>query len=218
MRVTGKRWFMSVVMVLGLAAGAAQAVPLNTVHVDFAGEAASAEALTMARWIAQSGDARGKPFAIVDKKNAKVFVFGADARLVGAAPVLLGLTPGDHAIPGIGQRALADILPSERTTPAGRFVSEPGRNLSGEAVVWVDYDAGFAIHRLRPGATEAARQQRLLSGITGEHRVSMGCIVVAPAFYDGVVGPTLGRARGVVYVLPETRSLTEVFSASLNGE
>jgi hypothetical protein len=218
MRVTVKRFLWAMAVVAGLAAGAAQAVPVDRVVVDFAGESASSDARTMARWIADSGDALGKPFAIVDKKSAKVFVFGADARLVGAAPALFGLTPGDHAIPGIGQRALSDIRPSERTTPAGRFESEPGRNLTGEGVVWVDYDAGFAIHRVRPGAAEAARKQRLASGIVGEHRVSLGCIVVAPAFYDGVVAPTLGRKRGVVYVLPETRALGDVFSAALNGE
>ena len=51
--------------------------------------------------------------------------------------------------------------------------------------------------------------------VVGEHRVSYGCVVVEPAFYDGVVAPTLGRARGVGSVLPETRSLGEVFSASM---
>jgi hypothetical protein len=212
----GKRFWAAWILGLSLFAGTAQAVQKDHPAVlDFAGESASPQALAMARWIAGSEDARGKPFAIVDKKSAKMFVFGADARLVGAAPVLLGLTPGDHSIPGIGQRDLAHILPDERTTPAGRFESEPGRNLTGEAVVWVDYDAGFAIHRVRPGAAEAARRQRLVSGIAGEHRVSFGCIVVAPAFYDGVVAPTLGRSRGVVYVLPETRSLGDVFSASM---
>jgi hypothetical protein len=205
-----KRFWAACVLGLSLAAGTVHAVQKDhPAALDFAGQSASPQALAMARWIAGSEDARGKPFAIVDKKSAKIFV------LVGAAPVLLGLAPGDHSIPGIGQRDLADILPSERTTPAGRFDSEPGRNLTGEAVVWVDYDAGFAIHRVRPGAAEAARRQRLVSGIAGEHRVSYGCVVVAPAFYDGVVAPTLGRARGVVYVLPETRSLGEVFSASM---
>jgi hypothetical protein len=211
-----KRFWATWILGLSLLTGAAQAVQKDhPAALDFAGHNVSPQALAMARWIAGSEDARGKPFAIVDKKSAKIFVFGADARLVGAAPVLLGLAPGDHSIPGIGQRELADILPNERTTPAGRFESEPGRNLTGEAVVWVDYDAGFAIHRVRPGAAEAARRQRLISGIVGEHRVSYGCVVVEPAFYDGVVAPTLGRARGVVYVLPETRSLGEVFSASM---
>jgi len=193
------------------AGGAANALPRPALQVDFAGEPASAEAQALARWVTDTADNRGRPFAIVDKKRATVFVFGAQGRLAGAAPVLLGLAPGDHAVPGVGQKPLSRILPAERTTPAGRFNSEPGRNLSGEGVVWVDYDSGLAIHRLRPGASEPGRRQRLASAALDERRVSLGCIVVAPAFYDAVVGPTLGQRRGVVYVLPETRSLREVF-------
>ncbi len=39
----------------------------------------------MADWVVDSGDNRGMPFAIVDKTDAKVFVFDADGRLRGAA-------------------------------------------------------------------------------------------------------------------------------------
>ena len=35
---------------------------------------------------------------------------------------------------------MAKIRPHERTTPAGRFASEPGRNTGGEDIVWVDYE------------------------------------------------------------------------------
>ena len=43
--------------------------------------------------------------------------FEADGHLKGDAPVLLGLARGDDTVPGIGERKLADIKPSERTTP-----------------------------------------------------------------------------------------------------
>jgi len=43
-----------------------------------------------------------------------------------------------------------------------------------------------------------------------EKRISYGCIVVPVAFYDAVVRPSLGRQRGVVYVLPETRPVAEM--------
>ena len=55
-------------------------------------------------------------------------VFDGDARLIGSSPVLLGGTPGDDSVPGIGTRPIAQVLPQERTTPAGRFVAERGRN------------------------------------------------------------------------------------------
>jgi len=34
---------------------------------------------------------------------------------------------------------------------------------------------------------------------------------VPVAFYDAVVGPSLGRQRGVVYVLPESRPVQAMF-------
>ena len=37
----------------------------------------------------------GRPFAIVDKRSATLSVHDAQGRLLGRAPVLLGLTPGD---------------------------------------------------------------------------------------------------------------------------
>ena len=107
--------------------------------------------------------------------------------------------------------APADIPIADRTTPAGRFVSRPGKNLNGEDVVWFDHGAGLAIHRLRANAAHAARLQRLDGGRPETRRVSAGCVVVPVAFYEGVVAPTLGRGRGVLYVLPEVRALQDVF-------
>jgi len=165
----------------------------------------TAEASQAVRRVLAGGDARGRPFAIVDKRQARLLVFRADGQLLGAAPALLGLAVGDHAVPGLGRRA-GKIAPHERTTPAGRFESEPGRNHLGEAIVWIDYDAALAIHRLRPAAAHERRPQRLASPSPGDNRISLGCIIVDPAFYDLVVAPTLGRQRGVVYVLPESPS------------
>jgi hypothetical protein len=57
---------------------------------------------------------------------------------------LLGGARGD-TVPGIGALQIADVLPEERTTPAGRFVGERGHNARGEDVVWVDYDAAVSM-------------------------------------------------------------------------
>ena len=191
---------------VGVACGLVIGVVANAgaTPVDFNGQPPSAEARRMAQWALDTRDTQGKPFAVVDKKQAKVFIFGRDGHLLGAAPALLGLAPGDRSVPGIGQRAPHDIAPSERTTPAGRFDSEPGHNHLGEAIVWVDYAASFAIHRLRPAAASERRPERLASDTPDDNRISLGCIVVSPAFFDEVVAPSLGRQRGVVYVLPET--------------
>jgi hypothetical protein len=151
------------------------------------------------------GSHEGLPFAVVDKHAATIHVFHADGRLAGRSSVLLGQTPGDHSVPGVGERAQTGRLTADdRTTAAGRFRSEPGRNKSGEAIVWLDYENALAIHRLRPGRGYDARAERLASADARLKRMSDGCVVVPEAFYDGVVAPVLGRGTGIVYILPET--------------
>ena len=202
------RTFCVIVALCALALGAPSS---RAAGADFGGEHASTDAQRVAQWIVGSGDNRGLPFAIVDKKAARLFIFESAGRVIGATPVLLGLAPGDYSLPGVGDKDPSLLKPFERTTPAGRFESEPGRNHTGEAIVWFDYDAALAIHRLRPGTAHAARVKRLASQTPADRRASLGCVVVPAAFYDSVVGPTLGRQRGVVYVLPDTRAVQEVF-------
>ena len=96
---------------------------------------------------------------------------------------------------------------------AGRFASEPGRNDKGEEIVWIDYAAALAIHRLRPAPAQERRPARLASPTPDDNRISAGCIVVPVAFYDTVVAPTLGSGRGIVYVLPESRPVHHLFGA-----
>lgn len=195
--------------------GAGASETASAPRIDFAGQrkSASADARYAARWIAGRADNQGLPFAIVDKKKARIFVFEADGRLRATSAVLLGAGPGDDSVPGIAGRAPGSLLPHERTTPAGRFVSEPGHNLQGEDIVWVDYGAKIAIHRLRPGATQAQRAGRLASGASDDKRVTLGCIVVPVKFCEGVIRPVFGIGYGVVYVLPEAGSVQAMFGA-----
>jgi hypothetical protein len=170
------------------------------------------DAVSVLEWGRESGDARGKPFAVVDKHAARIYVFDAAGRLAGESPVLLGSATGDHIAPGVGAHAQAGhVPPEERTTPAGRFEAAPGINTSGEHVVWVDYESAFAIHRLRPGFSFKARTERLGTDAAQDKRVSWGCVVVPVAFYQKVIERVLGRSHSVVYVLPETRALRAVF-------
>lgn len=189
-----------------LACASAAAAP-----ADFGTTVASDDTRWVAHWVLDGHDHRGRPFAIVDKRDARLYLFDARGRLTGSSPVLLGMARGDHAVPGVGALPPSRIPVADRTTPAGRFASEPGRNIDGEDVVWIDYDAGLAIHRLRPAAAQQARPARMASPQPDDNRISAGCIVVPVAFYEQQVRPLLGRQRGVVYVLPETRSAREVF-------
>jgi hypothetical protein len=173
----------------------------------------SNQARQLADWIAATGDHAGAPFIIVEKKRASVFVFDADARLRAHSAVLLGSALGDDSVPGIGTRPMAQILPAERTTPAGRFVAERGRNAQGEDVVWVDYDAAVSMHRVRAGNALERRAERLATPTIDDNRISYGCINVPVAFYESFIQPIFARSRAIVYVLPDIKPLQELFGS-----
>ena len=184
---------------------------------DFASHPASADARFVADWVADSGDSRGLPYVILDKRDARLYVFDARGRLIDSSPVLLGAAPGDDSVAGIGSRPMSKVRQEEKTTPAGRFVAEAGRNASGEEVVWVDYGAAVSMHRVRLVDPKERRLERLASPDPAERRISYGCINVPVAFFESVVWPLLRTTRAVAYVLPETRSVGEVFAGAYDG-
>jgi hypothetical protein len=180
---------------------------------DFGLEKVSEDTRYAAGQVLASADHRGRPYAIVDKREARIYVFDPAGRLIGASPVLIGQAPGDSASGDLARRTPASLAPHERSTPAGRFDTQPGHNDKGEPIVWVDYAASLAIHRLRPAPAAERRPERLASALPEDHRISFGCIVTPVAFYESVVEPLLGRQRGVVYVLPESRPVQAMFGA-----
>lgn len=190
---------------------AASATGASAESADFTGEPASADARRLADWALASGDHGGLPFLIVDKAAAKVFGFDDDGRLVGAAPALLGMGTGDVSPAGIGARRLATIAPSERITPAGRFVATLGENIGGQDILWVDYEAAVSLHRVIPGSPAERRMQRLATASTADNRISYGCINVPVEFYESVVRALFKATPGIVYILPETTPLHIVF-------
>ena len=188
----------------------AVAAPLK--RANFGREQKSRDAQRVADWVVDSGDNRGLPFVIVDKRDAKVFVFYPDGRLRGAAPALLGLARGDGSIPGIGERKLSQIRPEERTTPAGRFVASLGYNFKGKDVLWVDYDTSVSMHRVITNKASERRLQRLATPTPLDNRISYGCINVPVKFFNNVLTPAFTGTSGIVYVLPEIRSNREIFA------
>lgn len=190
-----------------------QPTPATPRLAQFGRESASADARRIAQWAFHSGDHRQLAVVVVDKKDAKVYVFSPDGQLQGATPALMGSAIGDHTVPGIGDKPIAQVLPAERTTPAGRFVAEPGTNASGEDVVWVDYDAAVSMHRVRANVKSERRLERLASSTPKDNRISYGCINLPVAFYEKVLSPAVRSTGAVVYVLPETRPAADLFGA-----
>jgi hypothetical protein len=194
--------------------GVSHALAGENASADFGTDRASTDVRNVAHWVLNSDDHGGRPFAIVDKNDARIYVFEPSGRLFGAASALLGQTRGDSSTPDVGAHAqTGEVALHERTTPSGRFVSHPGRNLDGEHVVWVDYATALAIHRVRPGASRRGREARLASATPRDNRASLGCVVVTEDFYGNVVQPLLGSSRAVIYVLPEERPAREIFNA-----
>lgn len=175
-------------------------------------EPASEVVEKFARWVTASGDHGGQSFAIIDKLRARVFVYAPDGRLSGSAPALIGSALGDDSAPGVGELALASIPRDQRTTPAGRFeaVFGPAEGAFAE-VLWIDYAAAVSLHPVITTNARQRRVQRLASATPLDNRITFGCVNVPAAFYDEVIRPAFADARAIVYVLPETRELEEVF-------
>jgi len=197
------------------AAGPTEAAAVEVPHAkraDYASENPSKEVRHIADWALDSGDTQGLPFAIVDKKAARAYVFKPDGHLRGAAPVLLGIAKGDDSVPGIGDRELSDMPPEVRTTPAGRFVASLGRNASGKDILWVDYDAAISMHRVINTVPKERRPYRLATPTPLDNRISYGCINVPIKFFDDVVQPAFEGTNGIVYILPEVHPIQRVFA------
>ncbi len=214
------RTYYFVMLVAGLAcpqlASASPSVVLaSTVPqpkaADFQGEIASRDTMRVADWVVASGDNGERPFVIIDKINARVYLFDMHAQFQGAASALLGLGLGDDDVAGIGQRKLSTISPKERTTPAGRFIASLGNDYTQD-ILWVDYDLALSLHRVITGNVKDRRHQRLASSTPLDNRISYGCINVPVAFYDKLIMPAFNGTTGVVYILPETKTIEEVFA------
>ena len=171
----------------------------------------SADARRLADWVAFNDDSKSATFVVIDKRFALLYLFDGQAQLLATSPVLLGSAPGDDTVPGIGDRPIALVRPEERTTPAGRFVAERGRNARGEDVVWVDYDAAVSMHRVVTANAAERRLERLASPTASDNRISYGCINLPVAFYEAHIRPAFASQSGIVYVLPEKATIEQVF-------
>ncbi len=160
--------------------------------------------------VMRSGDAAGMAFAVLDKPSATVTVFDAKGQLQARTPVLLGQAVGDVAPADIGTRPLSKVKLNEKVTSAGRFVTEAGRNHTGEDIVWLDYGQALSMHRVRNVKGEN-RTQRLSTPTVADNRISFGCVNMPPSFYERYIDPMFGKQKGVVYVLPETQPVASMF-------
>ena len=187
--------------------------PAPSLRADYREPIVSPQVRHIADWAIHSGDHQRLPFIVVDKNNASAAAFDATGRLLRTTPVLLGIGVGDTFPPGVAQLEMHETQPWQRITPAGRFFADEGRNLEKQRVLWVDYDAGIAIHKIPTKRTAQRRQERMVSPDPADHRITYGCINVPAVFYDTVVRTHFRQKGGIVYVLPDTLPLKSVFKS-----
>lgn len=173
---------------------------------------ASETATRLLQWIAMTGDNGSLPYIVIDKQAAELLLFDKQGKFLGQTPVLIGIGVGDESSPGVGaKKSLAEIGPAERTTPAGRFVARFGKAFGRERVLWVDYADSVALHAVITTNKKEHRVQRLQTPTADDNRITFGCINVGTSFYTKQVRPLFQKTGGIVYILPDTKTLEDVF-------
>jgi len=191
---------------------AKKAIPATVPKPESPPPAPSEAATRLTTWIAAAHDNGKLPYIVIDKQAAELFLFDADGNALGETPVLIGIGVGDDSSPGVGnKKSLAEIGPAERTTPAGRFIAKFGKAFGHERVLWVDYADSVALHAVITTNPKEHRVQRLLTPTPDDNRISFGCINVGTRFYTAQIRPLFQKSGGVVYILPDTKALEDVF-------
>ncbi len=185
--------------------------PPTLTAADFRDAEPTPEARHMADWVVARHDNGRMSFVVLDKRDARLYVFKPNCELVGDTPVLLGSAHGDDTYPGIGDVPIAQVKPYQRTTAAGRFVTRPGLDADHTDVVWLDYDAALAMHRVINKVKAERRLEHLANPNPKARRISWGCINIPIPFFDAYISPVFGKHPGVTYVIPERKTFAQVF-------
>ncbi|MCG8341494.1 MAG: L,D-transpeptidase [Chlorobiales bacterium] len=176
--------------------------------LDFASE----EVQKTVSWVKKNKDNHNFPYAIIDKKNAHIFVFDAKSKLVDHGPVLLGIAKSDKIDPKTLNARLSSIGKKDRVTPSGRYVSVFGPDHRGKDVLWVDTKYAVGLHPVAnvPGQK---RITRLQSSTPADNRITWGCINVSKPLFKNVLTPLFKPKAGIVYILPESAPVEQLLAS-----
>ena len=180
---------------------------------DFGGKDAPHDVVHVANWVSYTHNNGFKPFIVVDKKMARVWVFDPKGKLKHDSEVLLGLAKGDDPVAGVGNKPLSQIDEKDKTTPAGRFIAARGKNNHGDDVIWIDYQNAVSMHKMHSVSADEHRAERMATADVSDNRISNGCVNVPPPFFNSVLWPMVSKTGAVIYVLPETRTPQQQFGS-----
>jgi hypothetical protein len=80
----------------------------------------------------------------------------------------------------------------------------------------VDYADAISLHRVINTKPKERRLQRLATPTPLDNRISYGCINVPKKFFDSIVQPAFTGTSGIVYILPEIKTMHDAFPAYYN--
>lgn len=149
-------------------------------------------------WVQQSKDNAGRPYIIADKQSGEIHIVGADGTVKATAPALYGRKMGDGMT--IGETPAGIFTIHQEAAPASY-----GGDLQQFATA-PDGDV-YAIHRVLTN-NKQDRPGRLASPTAEDNRISLGCINIPADLYNKYLS---GKFDGKLYVLPDQRSLGDVF-------
>ncbi len=149
-------------------------------------------------WVQQSKDNAGRPYIIADKQSGEIHIVGADGQVKATAPALYGRKIGDGMT--IGETPAGIFTIHQEAAPASY-----GGDLQQFATA-PDGDV-YAIHRVLTN-NKQDRPGRLASPTAEDNRISLGCINIPADLYNKYLS---GKFDGKLYVLPDQRSLGDVF-------
>ncbi len=176
--------------------------------IDFASD----EVQKTVSWVKKNKDNQKLPYAIIDKKNAHIFVFDAKSKIVDHGPVLLGIAKSDKIDPKTLNARLSSIGKKDRVTPSGRYISVFGPDHRGKDVLWVDTKYAVGLHPVAnvPGQR---RKTRLQSATSADNRITWGCINVSKPLFKNVLTPLFKPKAGLVYILPESAPIESLLAS-----
>lgn len=159
----------------------------------------SRAASTVNSWVQESKDNAGRPYIIADKAAGEIHIVGADGRVKATAPALYGKKLGDGMTLGETPAGIFTVhqeaAPSSYGGDLQQFATAPNGDI-------------YAIHRVLTTNPKQNRLGRLASPTADDNRVSLGCINIPADLYNKYLS---GNFNGKLYVLPDQRSLGDVF-------
>ena len=130
-----------------------------------------------------------KPFVLVDKPTATVYIYNSSGVLIKDFPCILGKNIGDE----LNTADTNSEIPTNAYTTPGRYtlssnVSSEYKNTYHNRILKLNNSNGLAIHEIYPEELEK-RTNAINSKTIDDNRLSWGCINIISENYDKYIAP-----------------------------